>query len=121
NFNNEGQNNTSATPKFTFGSTGQKTITYSCLLANGEPCQTTITVTVKDTPNIFIRMLTPAVQCFEGNQFCFLDSSVSGDNDKCIKSVKYLFSDGELITRYGSKDNPVSLPQQICKSFVDPQ
>lgn len=121
NFNNEGTNNTTLNPKFTFGTIGQKTITYNCQLSNGQQCSNQITITIKDTPDVRIRMLSNPIQCFENNQFCFRDSSLSGDKDNCIKSIKYLFSDGELITKYGSKNAPVSLPATICKSYVDPQ
>jgi gliding motility-associated-like protein len=121
NFNNEGQNNTTSNPTFTFYSLGTKTITYSCLLADGKTCSATINVVIHDTPHVRLRLLSPPVQCFENNQFCFKDSSLSGNNDGCIKSIKYLFSDGELITKYGSKNNPVQLPDVICKSYTDPQ
>lgn len=121
NFNNEGFNNTNSNPTFTFATIGTKTITYSCTLPNGNPCSSSITVVIKDRPKIKIRLLSDSVQCFENNIFCFVDSSVSGDNDYCIKSIKYLFSDGELITKYGSKNKPVSLPSNFCKSYLDPQ
>lgn len=121
NFNNEGFNNTTAIPKFTFGTVGQKTISMTCKLSNGQTCNTTINITIKDTPKVQMRLLGNGVQCFENNQFCIRDSSLSGDNNSCIKSIKYLFSDGELITKYGSKNNPVALPATICKSFIDPQ
>lgn len=121
NFNNEGSNNKDIKTTFTFRSTGTKTITYSCQLANGQSCSNSVTVTIKDTPDVRMRMISPPTQCFENNVFCFRDSSVSGDKDNCIKTIKYLFSDGELITKYGSKDNPVKLPSEICKSYVDPQ
>lgn len=121
NFNNEGMNNTSSNPTFTFSTLGSKTITYSCLLPNGQTCTTSAIIVIKDKPKMRITLVSNPVQCFENNVFCFMDSSLSGDNDKCIKSIKYLFSDGELITKYGSKNNPVQLPSQICKSYVDPQ
>lgn len=121
NFNNEGFNNTNANPTFTFGTLGQKTITLSCKLSNGQICNSSVVIEIKDTPKIRLTMLSPSVQCFEKNEFCFRDSSLSGDNKGCIKSIKYLFSDGELITKYGSKNNPVKVPSTICKSYLDPQ
>ncbi|MEZ4805776.1 MAG: PKD domain-containing protein, partial [Bacteroidia bacterium] len=121
NFNNEGLNNTSSKPVFTFNTTGVKTITYSCVLPNGDPCTTSIQITIKDKPKLRLGFLSPKVQCYDNNLFCIRDSSLSGDNDNCIKSIKYLFSDGELVTKYGSKNNPVSLPSTICKSYDDPQ
>jgi len=121
NFNNEGFNNTTNTPKFTFGTVGVKNISLTCKLANGQTCNSTVQVTIKDTPKVRMSLLSNPVQCYENNQFCIRDSSLSGDNNGCIKSIKYLFSDGELITKYGSKNNPVQLPAVICKSYLDPQ
>lgn len=121
NFNNEGFNNTSGKPTFTFTSLGSKQISYTCTLPNGQTCSTFVTIVIKDIPKLRLRLISNPVQCFENNMFCFVDSSLSGDNDNCIKTIKYLFSDNELITKYGSKDNPVKLPLTFCKSYLDPQ
>ena len=121
NFNNEGFNNTTNNPTFTFSTLGAKTISLTCKLANGQTCNSSVSVTIKDKPKVRMSLIGNAVQCYENNQFCIRDSSLSGDNDGCIKSIKYLFSDGELITKYGSKNSPVQLPSTICKSYVDPQ
>ncbi len=119
NFNNEGTNNTTSTPKFIFNTTGFKTVTYSCKLANGNICTSTVTLTVKPKPQVRIQLLNDSIQCFEGNMFCFKDSSLSGDGNYCIKSIKYLFSDNELITKFGTKFNPVKMPVTFCKTFFD--
>jgi hypothetical protein len=121
NFNNEGSNNTTIRPVFTFNVPGLKTVQYSCRLANGDTCSGQINFTVKAKPKIQIRLLNDSIQCFENNVFCFKDSSISGDNNSCIISIKYLFSDGELITKYGTKFSPISLPATVCKSIYDPQ
>ncbi len=120
-FNGEGFNNTNSNPTFTFATTGQKNIKLSCKLSNGDICSSNVIIEVKDTPKIRLKMLSNPIQCFENNVFCFRDSSLSGDNNSCIKSIKYLFSDGELITKYGSKNNPVKVPSTFCKSYIDPQ
>ncbi len=121
NFNNEGFNNSTNNPTFTFSSTGTKVISYSCKLPNGQVCNTSTTIVIKDLPKVKLNLLGNSVQCFDNNQFCFIDSSLSGDNNYCIKTIKYLFSDGELITRYGSKNAPVKMPFSFCKSYLDPQ
>lgn len=120
-FNGEGFNNTSANPTFTFTTLGSKTVTYTCRLPSGQPCTAIISLVIKDLPKLRISQTGNSVQCFENNMFCFRDSSLAGDNSNCIKTIKYLFSDGELITKYGSKNNPVPLPANICKSYLDPQ
>jgi len=121
NFNNEGFNNSSVNPTFTFSTIGSKTITYSCRLPNGQVCNASTTIVIKDQPKVNLRLLNAPIQCYDNNQFCFVDSSMSGDNNYCIKTIKYLFSDGELITRYGSKNAPVKMPFSFCKSYLDPQ
>jgi len=121
NFNNEGSNNTNLNPIFKFSQAGLKTISFLCIKSNGDTCAGSVQLTIKNRPKINIRLLTDSVQCFEGNVFCFRDSSLSGENSSCIVSIKYLFSDGELISRTGTRFNPVQLPQTICKSINDPQ
>ncbi|MES2618199.1 MAG: gliding motility-associated C-terminal domain-containing protein [Bacteroidota bacterium] len=121
NFNNEGTNNNTAYPRFIFSTLGEKTITYSCTLPNGTKCSSTLVLVIKDRPKVKLRLLSDSIQCYEKNMFCFLDSSIAGDSTNCIKTIKYLFSDEELITRYGSKYNPVKLPATFCKTYPDPQ
>ncbi len=121
NFNGEGSNNNTIKPVFRFTTTGVKIVTFSCTLANGTACSGKLTLTIKPLPIIRTRLLTDSVQCFENNAFCFRDSSLSGDGNNCIVSIKYLFSDGELITKTGTKFNPVSLPATFCKTINDPQ
>lgn len=120
-FNGEGLNNTKADPQFAFGIPGVKTIRYSCTLPNGSKCSTTLQITIKERPKLKLHLLTDSTQCYGGNSFCFIDSSLSGDNTPCIVSIKYLFSDGELITRYGTRSNPVKTPLNFCKNYPDPQ
>lgn len=121
NFNNEGSNNTTSNPVFHFSTPGFKTVTYSCLLKDGTTCNGQVTFEIKAPPIIRSKMFTDSIQCFENNVFCFRDSSLSGDGTNCIISIKYLFSDGELISKIGTKKNPVSLPATFCRSIIDPQ
>ncbi len=120
-FNGEGMNNTKANPQFAFGTSGLKTIRYTCTLPNGNVCSTTLQLTIKNKPKLKLHLLTDSTQCYEKNSFCFVDSSLSGDNTPCIVSIKYLFSDGELITRYGTNANPIKTPLYFCKKYEDPQ
>ena len=120
-FNGEGFNNTQANPQFAFSTTGLKTIRYTCTLPNGSKCTATVNVTIKARPKLRLHLLNDSTQCYAGNSFCFVDSSLSGDNTACIVSIKYLFSDGELITRYGTRSNPIKTPLYFCKNYPDPQ
>ena len=120
-FNGEGSNNTDAKPSFVFNIPGSKTITYSCKMPNGTRCTSVMVITVHAKPKIRVRLISSSSQCYQNNSFCIHDSSVSGDGNSCIRTIKYLFSDGELITKYGTDHNPVKLPATSCKSFLDPQ
>ncbi len=121
NFNGEGNNNTTNKPIFTFKTPGNKNIKYSCRLSNGDTCFGEINIVIKEKPKIRIHLINDSIQCYENNAFCFRDSSLSGDNNSCIISIKYLFSDGELITKYGTKFAPIQLPLTFCKTINDPQ
>ena len=120
-FNGEGMDNKAGTSSFIFKTPGTKLIRYSCRLPDGTACGSSMTIVVKDRPKVRVSPLSDSVQCYENNMFCFADSSLAGDQSGCIKTIKYVFSDGELITKYGSKNDPVEIPSVICKTFSDPQ
>ncbi len=120
-FNGEGQNNTTANPTFVFLIPGPKTIKYTCTLPNGTQCSNQIGITIKERPKLKLHLLNDSVQCYEKNSFCFVDSSIAGDNTHCVRAIKYLFSDGELITYYGTDTKPVKTPLYFCKKYEDPQ
>ncbi len=120
-FNSQGTNTTRCDPTFTFTTAGVKTIKLTLTLSNGQTCTYTRDITIKASPIIKIVQLTPDTSCFFGNSFCFKDETLPiNDGTNCIKSVKYLFSDGELIKASGSAPSGVTMPYTFCKSFKDP-
>jgi hypothetical protein len=122
-FNGQGSNTTTCNPTFTFNTAGTKTIKLTLKLANGNTCNATFTFTIKESPVIDVVQLNNDTSCFFGNSFCFKDQTKpindpGGSN--CIKCIKYLFSDGELIKICGTPPSGVALPNTFCKSFKDP-
>ena len=113
-FNGEGQNTTTCNPSFPFATPGQKTITLSLRLANGQTCNTSLVIDVKPKPIINVKRIVNKTQCFANNSFCFTDSSKSGDPNGTICKTTILFSDG---TRYDFTGNG---PRSFCHSFQDP-
>ncbi|MES2617916.1 MAG: gliding motility-associated C-terminal domain-containing protein [Bacteroidota bacterium] len=119
-FNSEGANTSLCNPSFAFSTTGTKTITLSLKLANGSTCNATTTIVVKGAPVIDFVKLSDDTSCFFGNSFCFRDDTKPVDNGGCIKSIKYVWSDGELITVSGTAPTGVTMPNSFCKSFTNP-
>lgn len=119
-FNSEGSNTTLCNPSFSFSTPGTKTINLTLKLANGQTCSATTTIVVKGSPDIKIVQLSNDTSCFFGNSFCFRDETLPVDNGGCIKTIKVLFSDGELLTFSGTAPTGVSMPNSFCKSFTNP-
>lgn len=62
-----------------------------------------------------LRLTNGDTQCLEWNQFCLVDS-IFPINGIPLKSVRYLFDDGQLITFNTITDNVLT----FCKIFTDP-
>ena len=111
-FNGEGSNTSSCNPVFTFTSTGIKKITLTVQLANGSQCTTTYNLLIKSAPIASLRMTNGnKVQCYQGNEFCFKDSSYIAGDSICKREI--VFDDG---IKYTSTDNR---PFEFCHSFQD--
>lgn len=59
-------------------------------------CTDTLIIDIRESPKISINQISAKKQDFEGNRFCFIDSSTAVTGSK-IKSIKYKFTDGGLI------------------------
>lgn len=99
-------------PTYAYSDPGLYTVTFTGTGPSGT-CTKTLSVTVRPSPQINFKLLSPAVQCFKGNKFCFIDSS-EAPFGKIIKQT-YLISNGQKII-----DNDPVFPIHICITINDP-
>lgn len=97
------------TAAYVFNTPGIKKIYLKVTYPNSSTCNDTLEIEVFDLPEIKSLLISPDSQCLTQNEFCFVDSTAYGN---CIKNIRYLFDDGELITR----TNP-SGEVKFCKVF----
>lgn len=97
---------------FAFKTSGSKTVTYITNI-NGVPCTSTVTLVIKSSPKVKMKLMSQPEQCFEKNLFCYMDST-SNPNGAKIRNIKYVIGDGQLF----EFRNP-TMPQQFCFSVKD--
>jgi len=105
--------NSQQIPTFVFNTPGTYLVRYTTTIG-GNPCQSSLSLQIKPKPKINLRLLSANTQCFEGNQFCFVDSSIAvpGSN---LKEMRLVVSDGQFITHtYSSQP-----PRTFCFSWKD--
>lgn len=105
----DGNSSTQRDPGYAFTAPG----TYNVELTASSPtlgtCTKTVTVTVLPSPVANIKLNTPREQCFNGNYFCFRDSSKAAPGSSIVRAT-YLFEDGDLYEEL----NP-AFPRDFCK------
>jgi gliding motility-associated-like protein len=100
-------------PSFVFNTPGTYLVRYTTTIG-GSQCQSTLNLQIKPKPQVNLRLLSTPTQCFEGNQFCFVDSSIAvpGSN---LKEMRIVVSDGQLLTHtYTSQP-----PRTFCFNWKD--
>ncbi|MFT5479573.1 MAG: hypothetical protein ACI9NN_000531, partial [Bacteroidia bacterium] len=102
-------------PNHVYQSFGTFTVSLTSTDSKGNfsPCTKTITVTIKPSPVAKLLIITPDQQCFNGNEFCFIDSSSPAPGSKIVRRT-ILFGDG---AKY-DKINPVR-GDTICHTIID--
>ena len=113
-FNGEGSNNNLCSPSFIFTTAGFKTINLSLKLPNGQTCNASLQIEVKDKPIIKIQRIVNKTQCFANNSFCFTDSSKALKPGVVLKRTVVVFDDGTKYTFTGDG------PRTFCHSFQNP-
>lgn len=104
-------------PLHSYTKAGLYIVTFNAKGGAG-PCSDTVMVLIKESPTVKVKAITPLSQCFLGNKFCFIDSTIAAQNPKPaskILSIKYLFSDGALYTINDPKGGDT-----ICHTVIDP-
>ncbi|MBI1308057.1 MAG: PKD domain-containing protein [Bacteroidetes bacterium] len=79
-------------------------------------CTKSITVTIQPSPVVNMILVKQKEQCFENNQFCFIDSNKAATSSSTIVRRTLLFSDG---AKY-DKINPVA-GEEVCHTVIDPK
>ncbi|MDG1746817.1 MAG: hypothetical protein P8I77_03175 [Bacteroidia bacterium] len=99
---------------YAFKTAGKNKVTYKTTI-NGQPCESTIDIEIKEKPDIFLYITKLDTQCFENNLFCFRDSTTNPNGSK-IANTKYVVSDGQL---FEYDFPPSSMPNDLCFSIKD--
>jgi len=99
---------------YAFKTAGKNKVTYKTTI-NGQPCESTIDIEIKEKPDIFLYITKLDTQCFENNLFCFRDSTTNPNGAK-IANTKYVVSDGQL---FEYDFPPSSMPNDLCFSIKD--
>lgn len=102
-------------PKHAFPTAGTYNVKFTAKDANGilPDCSKTLTVVVKESPKPDLTLIREKEQCFNGNEFCFADSSKAATGSQIVR-VSYLFSDAH----FEEYINP-TFPREICHTFAD--
>ena len=103
---------TSENASYSYAKPGSYTVTFNGTGFAGM-CSETLTVTIKPSPDVYVRRSNDSVQCYNNNLFCFIDSTQTPDGK--VSRVIYSFSDGQADTF----DNP-TYPFEYCVNFADP-
>jgi len=79
-------------PIYVFKDYGTYTVTLKASGSSGN-CQKSLNITIKPSPTAKPTLLTDQSQCFTGNQFLYVDSSLSATGST-LDRITYLFGDG---------------------------
>lgn len=102
-------------PKHSFPAAGTYQVKFTAKDKGGilPNCTKTLQVVVKESPKADLTLIRQKEQCFNGNEFCFADSSKPATGSEIVR-VTYLFSDGQLYEYI----NP-TFPREICHTIED--
>jgi len=109
----DGTSSTQQNPSKSYTTAGTYTVKFDGTGGAGN-CTGQMSITIKRSPKINLSIVNSDYQCFEGNNFCFVDSSKAVPNSSIIR-MSYVFSDGERIDTL----NP-TFPVSFCKTVIDP-
>ena len=108
------QDNTqNPTPTYSFPTPGTYQITLSYTDAAGNPCTQSISITILPPPVLDIDIITPRVQCYQGNKFTLIDNTQAAPGS-FIKRVKYVAAGLQV-----DQNNP-TMPFSFDFSTADP-
>jgi PKD repeat protein len=108
----DGNQSISVNTSHSYANAGNYTITFTSSGTAGS-CTKTLSVTIKNSPDIDISLQSLDSQCFQNNSFCIYDQTTAPFGK--VSQTRYVFSDGNVIDTI----NPV-FPVNICKVITDP-
>jgi gliding motility-associated-like protein len=109
----DGSTSNSRDPVYLYTAPGSYTVTFTG--SGSVNCNKTLTVVVKPSPTINVKRLSFKDQCFEGNNFCFFDSSSAVAGSRIVR-ITYVFSDGGF-----HEEIDPTFPRGFCHTVVDPR
>src|SRR5687767_4883726 len=83
NFGDATSDNTTANPAKQYSASGHYVITLN--VTSPTACTDTFNIDIYELPVAELTLLTGTVQCFKGNQFCFLDKSKGTNGAKLVQ------------------------------------
>lgn len=110
-YGNGDQNATQKDNKYSYANAGNYTVKFSGSGPAGS-CTNTIDIEIKPSPKINFQITNLDFQCFEGNEFCFVDSTEAAAGS-VYDSTIIIFSDGTKKVTYGYGDS-------FCFTIADP-
>lgn len=110
----EGITSADKDPAYAYSKAGTYMVKYRFTGPTGA-CEDSFKLVVKPSPKIFNILTNSSTQCFEGNKFCFLDTTSAAPGSSIVKQT-FIFDDGGNYVF----DNP-SYPLQFCHSVIDQQ
>jgi gliding motility-associated-like protein len=99
---------------YAFSAPGTYSVTIKLTTASGQPCTQTISITILEPPVLDVDIITPRVQCFQGNKFTVIDRSKPAPGSR-IKRVKYVVA-GLLV-----EETYPTMPYTFDFTTADPQ
>jgi len=103
-----------ASPTYSFTAAGTYKVCVTLTTGSNQPCTSCVDVVVVPNPEVKTELLTSDTQCFNGNNFRYIDSSEAAPGSSLTRVV-YSWSDGEFQTF----NNP-KLGFGVTKKFQDP-
>jgi gliding motility-associated-like protein len=110
-YGNGDENATQKDNQYSYSTAGTYTVTFSGTGPAGS-CSNDIEITIKPSPEINFLITSLDFQCFEGNEFCFVDNCEASAGST-IDSTIIVFSDGTKKTTFAEGDS-------FCFSIIDP-
>lgn len=110
----DGKTSVNSSPTHSFTAPGTYKVCITLTTGANKPCNACVDVVIVPNPVVNAVLLTEDTQCFNGNNFYYLDTSSPAPGSKIVRE-SWSWSDGEVQTF----NNPTH-PFNVTKKFQDP-